>query len=317
MTRAVVLLNPRAAGGRAAALRVPLTDWLRQHAPAVTLLETADIAHAQSIARALPVASRVVVVGGDGTLHHLLEPVLQRQHAMALVPLGSGNDSARALGLVPLDWPAAIAHALKAPTIDIDTGELATAGRRLPFVSSLCAGFDAAICARVVGAPAWLGGLPRYLWSTLGELANLRTWTLRVTLDGVERHFGNALFASTCNTPTFGSGMPAVPHAGVADGRLDLLLAGAFGRLGALRMLPRLLAGHHLQDARVRTWPFEHLMVESGEAIPLAADGEPLDAVERFEIRVVPRSLAFVVGPGRTALGSAAALTRSERSVPA
>src|SRR5512133_1743168 len=126
MTQAVVLLNPRAAGGRAAALRSPLGEWLRRHAPAVALLESTDIAHAQTIARELPAGSRLVVGGGDGTLHHLLAPVLQRGHAVALVPLGSGNDSARALGLFPLDWPRAVAHALNAPTVAIDTGELYT-----------------------------------------------------------------------------------------------------------------------------------------------------------------------------------------------
>ena len=317
MTRTVVLLNPHAAAGRAAALRRPLAAWLAQNAPAVTLLETTDIAHARTAARELPRGARVVVVGGDGTLHHLLEPVLDRGHSLALVPLGSGNDSARALGLFPLDWQAAIAHALQAPTVAIDTGALTVGGRRLPFVSSLCAGFDAAICARVATAPVWLGGMPRYLWSTFGELAHLRTWDLKVTLDGTLRHVGPALFASTCNTPTFGSGMPAVPHAVVADGRLDLLLAGAFGRLGALRMLPRLLAGSHLRDARVSTWPFERMRVESRQPIPLAADGEPLDAVASFEVSVMPRSLAFVVGPRAAALGSRETVTTIPRSGPA
>jgi diacylglycerol kinase (ATP) len=317
MTRTVVLLNPRAAAGRAAALRQPLATWLARNAPAVTLLETTDIADARRAARELPRAARIVVVGGDGTLHHLLEPALDRDHSVALVPLGSGNDSARALGLFPLDWKAAIAHALHAPTVAIDTGALTVGGRRVPFVSSLCAGFDAAVCARVAAAPAWLGGMPRYLWSTLGELAHLRTWDLKVTLDGALRHAGAALFASTCNTPTFGSGMPAVPHAVVADGRLDLLLAGAFGRVGALRMLPRLLHGSHLRDARVSTWAFERLRVESGQAIPLAADGEPLDPVASFEVRVMPRSLAFVVGPGPAALGNRKTVTSIARSVPA
>ena len=243
MTAAVVVLNPRAAGGRAAALRSPIEQWLRSEAPDASLLESHSIDEAQAYLRSMPVASRVVLVGGDGTLHHLLAPAVERGHTLGLVPLGSGNDTARAVGLFPMPWERALSHAMSAPSRPIDVGELSAEGRRVPFVSSLCAGFDASICSRVVVAPRFLRGLPRYLWGTLGELAGLRRWRVRITLDGEIRHSGDVLFASSCNTPTFGSGMPAVPGARIDDGRLDLLLAGEFGRVGALRMLPRLLAG--------------------------------------------------------------------------
>lgn len=302
MTVPLVLLNPYAAGGRAAALRAPVTQWLERHAPNVTLIESDSIALAHATLRALPAETRVIVIGGDGTLHHLLAAALERRHTLALVPLGSGNDSARALGLFGMPWALALPHALHAPAVAIDIGELTTARAQVPFISSLCAGFDAAVCARAVAAPRWLTGRPRYLWSTLCELALLRTWELRVTLDGELRHSGAALLASTCNTPTFGSGMPAVPGAVVADGRLDLLLAGAFGRAGALRMLPRLLAGTHLCDPRVSTRDYAAMHVQSLGPIPLAADGEPLESVEEFEIRVRPLALPVVVGPGRTGL---------------
>jgi diacylglycerol kinase family enzyme len=232
--------------------------------------------------------------------------LLARRHTLALVPHGSGNDSARSLGLFPMSWELALGHALHAPAVPIDTGEMSSARRRVPFVSSLSAGFDAAVCARAVAGPRWLTGMPRYLWNTFGELAALRTWDLRVTVDGTLRHAGVALFASTCNTPTFGSGMPAVPTATIDDARLDLLLAGDFGRLGTLLMLPRLLAGTHLRDARVATWGYETLHIGASTAIPLAADGEPLGAVAEFEVRVRPSSLQVVVGPGRTALRPAA-----------
>ena len=306
MTAAVVLLNPRAAGGRAAALHGPIEQWLRTRTPAASLFTSPSIDEAQVRLRSMPVASRVVLIGGDGTLHHLLAPALERGHTLGLGPLGSGNDTARAVSLFPMPWTRALDHALSAPGRPIDIGELTAEGRRVRFISSLCAGFDASICARVVGAPRLLRGLPRYLWGTLGELAGLRRWRVRITLDGEVRHSGDVLFASTCNTPTFGSGMPAVPQARIDDGRLDLLLAGPFGRLGALRMLPRLLAGSHLADNRVSTRSYRSLQVTSDTPIPLAADGEPLPAVCSFGIDVRPGSLAFVVGPLASAFGAAA-----------
>ena len=88
--------------------------------------------------------------------------------------------------------------------------------------------------------------------------------------------------------------MPAVPDASIADGRLDLLIAGRFGRAGVLRMLPLLMRGRHLGHPQVRVCRFESLRVESSPALPLAADGEPLPAATSFEVRVREASLSVV-----------------------
>ena len=72
MTKTIVLLNPHAAGGKAAALAEPILRWLAQHAPLVELCVADSVAQARQLVDALPPSSRVVVVGGDGTLHQLL-----------------------------------------------------------------------------------------------------------------------------------------------------------------------------------------------------------------------------------------------------
>jgi diacylglycerol kinase family enzyme len=167
-------------------------------------------------------------------------------------------------------------------------------------LSSLGAGFDAAVAWRALRGPVWIGGLPRYLLATLQEITALQLADLRITLDGRPVHSGQTLFASTLNTPSYGGGMPAVPGARIADGRLDLLLAGRFGRAGALAMLPRLLVGRHLGHAEVRTWAFEQLLIEAEAPLPLAADGEGMAAARRAEVRVLPAVLPVVMAPAGT-----------------
>lgn len=300
---AIVLLNPRAAGGRAAWLAGPLRRRLAQQAPDVALAvhDGADAACASLMTR--PEGSRVVLVGGDGTLHRLLPVVLARRMSVGLVPVGSGNDLARSLGLRGLGWSQALALALSAPALDCDVGELVVDGRSIPFASSLAAGFDAAVAARAQRGPEWLRGVPRYLWATLRELASLRRRRMRVSIDGALLHDGDALFASALNTPSYGAGMPAVPHARTDDGRLDLLLAGRFGRLGTLAMLPRLLLGRHLSHGQVRTAAFAELCIECDSPLPLAVDGEPAGAARAFAVRVRPAGLSAVRRPPRQALG--------------
>jgi diacylglycerol kinase family enzyme len=299
-----VFVNPAAGGGRAAMLVPVMRDWLAAHAPQARLEVPGDAQAARALAAALPPATRCVLVGGDGTVHQLLPALLQGGHSMGLVPIGSGNDTARALGLHGLGWSQALQRALVAPARTIDVGELQLgagthaadgSGTRL-FVSSLAAGFDAAVGLRALAGPGWLRGLPRYLWATFGELAALRCSRIRVEADGQLLHDGPSIFASVLNTPSYGRGMPAMPEARVDDARLDALVAGHFSRLGALRMLPRLLAGTHLGDARIRTRACTVLRVTSDEPWALAADGEPAGRARAWEVRVRPGALPAVAG---------------------
>lgn len=291
---ALVLLNPHAAGGRARALVEPVGKWLAAHAPEVRCDAPQSIGAAHEAIAAQPAGSRVVLVGGDGTVHWMLPALLQHQCTLGLVALGSGNDTARALGVAGQAWDEALAHALTGPATPIDLGELATPERTLPFASSLTAGFDSAVGLRALGAPRLLRGLPRYLWATFGELAALRTWTLKVEIDGATLHDGSALFASVLNTPSYGSGMPAVPLARIDDGRLDVLVAGRFGRLGAALMMPRLLAGAHLSHPRVQTRSFVSMTVTSAVPVPLAGDGEPLGEACSWRVTVRPSAMRVV-----------------------
>ena len=162
------------------------------------------------------------------------------------------------------------------------------------FVSSLSAGFDASVCRHALEGPRYLTGQARYLRATLAEVATLRHWDLRILQDGMLVHEGPALFAASLNTPTFGSGMRAVPHARIDDARLDLLVAGAFGRAGVLAMLPRLMAGRHLGDARVFTRPYTAASIVSRDALPLAADGEYLGDARAIALRVLPAALTVI-----------------------
>jgi diacylglycerol kinase (ATP) len=297
---ALVLLNPHAQGGRAAR-RIPvLRDWLSRHAPDAQLAAPEALEDSIALLQALPVGSRVVVVGGDGTLNRWLPTLLARRLTVGLVPMGSGNDSARAWGVFGKSWHQALSLALQGPAQAVDTGlarwtDLQGQTHESPFLSSLTAGFDSAVGLRALNGPAWLRGLPRYLWATLHELIHLRTWDLTLYSDGQLKHQGSSLFASSLNTPTFGSGMPAVPHARLNDGQLDALLAGPFGRMGALLMLPRLVTGHHLSHPRIQAWPYRQLDIACAQGVPLAADGEYLGEARQASIHCQAASLQVVM----------------------
>ena len=296
----LILINPHAAGGRARRLLLPLDVWLTalglSHKPDIVMPESLNDAHHEIAKR--PHGSKIVVVGGDGTLNQMMPSLIKGKHVVALVPYGSGNDCARAWGLHKLSWQEALGFALQGDTSTIDLGRVQLNHCEFHyFHSSLAVGFDASVGNRALAGPKFLRGLPRYLLATLRELVHLKNWSLKVKADGEVVHEGLCLLASTLNTPTYGGGMPAVPHAMVNDGQLNLLVGGRFNRWQTLLMLPRLLIGKHLGHARIQSVAFSEATLTSPVPVPVAADGESLGLATHLQIFLLPNALQVVRKP--------------------
>ena len=321
--RTLLVLNPHAAGGKAAALAKQLKTWLAKNQPDWQMAIAHNVAIGRRLIDAMPQGSRIVLVGGDGTFNQMLPSLLAGQHSAALVPYGSGNDLARALGLRGLSWRKALALAssqtpqrmdiglaefevlpeskddqkndqLESQKADQEEGQNEDRLYSVPFASSFTTGFDSSVGLRALNGPKWLRGLPRYLLATVRELLHFRKWGLVVLADGKPIYTTEALFASSLNTPTFGAGMPAVPHASIDDGQLNLLLAKNVSVWQTILLLPDLLFGKHLNHPKVHTQPFQTLQIKSDTPIPLAADGEYLGTSQNIHIRILKGQLPIV-----------------------
>ena len=313
---ALVLLNPHARGGRAVQQLPVLENWLHLHAPECTLAAPHTVQESLALLHAQAHGSRVVAIGGDGTINRWLPAILARELTLGLVPMGSGNDIARALGLHGKPWQSTLPLALQGQSQAVDVGhvqwtDLQGVQHELPFLSSLTVGFDSAVALRALQGPRRLRGLSRYLWATVKELVQLRHWPLSVKADGQVVAEGPALFLSSLNTPSYGSGLPAVPQAQMNDGQLNLLWAGPFSAAGAALMLPRLMAGRHLGQAGVHTQPYRQLQLECPPGVPVAADGEYLGMASRLSVRCAPTQLQMVPG-----VAAAGALTAALNTSP-
>ena len=294
----LILINPHAAGSRARKLKGPIQAWceaLPAQSDRPQIVSPESIQDALMLISALPPRSRVVVVGGDGTLNQMLPALLQGDHEVGLVPSGSGNDCARAWGLNSMSWQQALAHALSATSSAIDLGRIELDKKAIHyFHSSLAVGFDASVGHRALTGPKFLSGLPRYLLATFRELTNLKNWPLKVEVDGLLTHEGATLLASVLNTPTYGGGMPAVPHALINDGQLNLLVGGRFNRLQTLLMLPRLLIGKHLGHPRIQCHACSNVSIGNANLVPVAADGETLGFAKHIQVICLPKCLQVV-----------------------
>jgi len=285
-----VIVNPAAGRGKVGRLSGAILEAARKVGARAFLTEGPG--HATEIARGAPEGARVVAVGGDGTVHEVLKGLAGTGKVLGVVPIGSGNDFARMLGLKGLPWPKALEHALFAPEEALDLGLV----NGEAFGASLGIGFDALVAKKALSAPPFLRGMPRYLYALFAVLKDLRLPEGRVLVDGEEVHRGRLLLLAAMNGPMYGGGIPIAPMADPQDGLLSIVLARELSRLGVVLILPQLLLGRHLGHPQVRAFSGREVVVEFAHPVPAHADGELLPEASRYRAEVKPLGLRVVGG---------------------
>jgi YegS/Rv2252/BmrU family lipid kinase len=243
--------------------------------------------HAHDLARAAVDrgATRVIAWGGDGTVNEVGRALLRAPAALGIVPAGSGNGLARALGL-PRRPEAALSHAFDAPTALIDAGELA--GHVFVNVAGL--GFDALV-AHAFSRRGGARGLQRYVRVVSRELFGYRPSTYRVSIDG-ETHEYRAFLLSIANGPQWGNGARIAPGARFDDGLLDIVIAQAPGALAALLQVPRLFTGTIDRAAGVITRRAAAVTIGIDPPCLAHVDGEPVVCdTSELQVRVIQGAL--------------------------
>jgi YegS/Rv2252/BmrU family lipid kinase len=223
----------------------------------------------------------LVVVGGDGSVHTTVAALHRRQaltadRPLGLVPLGTGNDLARTLG-IPLD-PADAARAL-----------LTGRPRRLDLVVDDVGGVVVNAVHLGVGAEAAerAGALKDRLgkaaYAVGGVLAGATAtgWDLRVEVDGEPVHTDDpVLMVGVANGRTIGGGSELAPGAEPDDGLLDVVVATSTGPVARLRFGIAMREGEHVEREDVVVVRGRRVTV-TGDPFPVNADGEldgPLSA---------------------------------------
>jgi YegS/Rv2252/BmrU family lipid kinase len=227
--------------------------------------------HAFDLARAAVArgATRVIAWGGDGTVNEVGRALLHAPAALGIVPAGSGNGLARALGL-PRDPEAALARAFTASTTRIDAGDLA--GHVFLNIAGL--GFDAHV-AHAFSRTGGSRGFQRYVRVVSRELFGYRPLVYRVRFaDETQVH--RAFLLSIANGPQWGNGASIAPGARFDDGLLDVVIAEADGPLHVALQVPRLFTGTIDRAPGVTTRRVRDVVIEVDAPCPVHVDGEPL-----------------------------------------
>ena len=241
VTREIALLvNPTSGKGRGARLAEPVAERLRSLGASVDVVvgRDADEAFDKVRDRVAAGVDAVVALGGDGLVNMALQVVAGTEVPLGVVPAGTGNDFARALGLSLNDPMAAVDHLAHGEARQVDLGRVA--GRW--FGGVLGSGFDSMVNERA-NQMSWPRGPARYNLAMLAELRTFRPVPFELVLDG-EVWLTEAMLVAVGNSASYGGGMRVCPDASLEDGLLDVTVLGPDLEAGVHPGLPVGLQGH-------------------------------------------------------------------------
>lgn len=293
--KAKLIANPSAGRDRAPELLPHVAERLRSLVPGglEVVLTTArgDGERAAEIAAAEG-TGLLLVAGGDGTLNEVVNGVARVRGALervtfALLPLGTGNDFARALGL-PEDLDAALDVVAAARVLVVDLGVL---GDRV-FVNASAGGFVGEVSDAVDSRLKSVAGKLAYVIGGAGALLDHEPLRLRVTLDAAPpRDLEVSLFA-VASGRTIGGGRLVAPRARLDDGLLDVCLVRGGTGVDLLPVLAEIAHGAHVGDERVLYARVRSAELVAARPFKVNTDGEVLE-LARATYAVRPRAARF------------------------
>lgn len=232
--------------------------------------------------------SRVILVGGDGTLHEAANVAGPRPE-IGLIPAGSANNVARSFG-IPIDAAAAVRLAVVGRPRPIDLIEAVTPSCRHVTVEGISAGFLSE--ARSHYQEANSSHVASALAAGAQALAHFHPFRVRLTRGAaVEELVLVQLFVA--NLPLYGFGLHVASDADPTDRLLDVVAIEGRGRAGLLPMLARLHHGTELDRAEVHTWRTARVRIDTHGTLPVIADSFDLGPGP-VDVGVLPRELPLV-----------------------
>ena len=309
--RIAFVLNPAAGNGAAARRRPALDAAIAASGLDAEVHVSQGLGDVEALARRLAQsADAVVAVGGDGTIHDAVNALAGTGTLFGVVPVGTGNDFAQAIGM-PTRIDAAVEALATSAVRVLDVGRVRWTDAGRPdderrvrvFANAVGIGFDAASAAQA-SRSKWLGGRSAYAAAVVQTL-----WSWRrpgpdaeVTVGGAVVFRGPLFLVEVGNGQAVGGGFRLTPEARLDDGLLDVCVVRHARPRRVLRILPTAFTGGHVRFPEVEMHRTAGVSVRVlGGALPVHADGEAASSGASFlEADVWPGALRVMAPRGAT-----------------
>ncbi|HVB10369.1 MAG TPA: diacylglycerol kinase family protein [Bacillota bacterium] len=284
--RALCIVNRTAGGGRASRAWDAIAGTMARMKADVAF--TTHAGHAADLARQACADgfTHLLAVGGDGTVHEVVNGIQGPDVALGLVPCGTGNDFARSAGF-PFQPQAAVAGLDRDRRRAVDLG--VCNGHR--FLNVAGAGFDAEVARLINEGPRRSRGALPYVATAISLAFRYRAEEFRLDLDGTTL-VQPCLLAAVGNASAYGGGMRICPRAELDDGLLDVCVVAGIPTAHILSLLPRVFLGRHVSDRSVSYHRARTVEILGPAGVAVHADGEVIGGLPaRFSVAASACSL--------------------------
>jgi diacylglycerol kinase (ATP) len=297
VSRACLILNPSSGRERGPQHLESLQTALQGRFGELTTTVTSGDGDAEraAVAAAADGCEALFIAGGDGTVNEALNGLFGARAlgsvAIGIVPLGTGNDFAAALG-IPEEIDAALAVLLEGREVRVDLGQVN--GR--VFVNVSGGGFIGEVSAAVTPQLKTIAGRLAYLIGGAQALLEFDPVAATITLQPGELRVTQEFYAfAVCNSRLIGGGRLIAPHAVIDDGLLDVCLIESMSALEFVALARKVAEGEHVADPRVSYFQATAVDIELAREVNINTDGEVL-GVKRCAYRVLPGAARFLAG---------------------
>lgn len=295
--RLLIILNPKAGRGKGEKIRPKLEEELQEQGIFFEMVQTEYAGHATKLAsEAVGQFDAIVAAGGDGTANEVAHGIARTGAAtMGLIPVGSGNDFARAMK-IPKKLPDSIAILAAGKTKKIDLGLVN--GRHFP--NGLGIGFDALVVRESMRIQR-LRGLLIYLTAVIKSVFKYESPQMKLVLDGETRVDDRVFMVTVGNGISLGGGFILTPDAQNDDGVFDVCVFHHLTKPKIFWNLPKVFWGGHVKLKEVNMFRAREVVIQSNDPVEAHVDGELIAAENgRFHVTLLPHSLEILAPEGNT-----------------
>lgn len=292
-----LFLNPTAGRGRAGKHARAIVDLLAAQGITVDVSETTGVGDLEARVRdyGASASGSILIAGGDGSVHEAVNGILSADAnlSLGLVPIGTGNDFAKACG-IPLDWETAttlLAARIndEAPRRRIDAGRM----NDRYFANGVGIGFDAKV-NRIARKYRWPIGDLVYLVAVVEGLWDGVITPTVVMRYGSDEYRGSITLASISNGDWVGGMFHIAPMASNDDGKFDLVYAKPVSRARALVLLPKIIRGTHVGEPDIICERIESFELVAEAPVPSHLDGEAQPPHTDFRVAMLKSALSII-----------------------
>jgi diacylglycerol kinase (ATP) len=301
------IVNPKARNGYCLTIWKKIETQLKRNRLGYLAFFTEYPGHGAVLAKQIAQKNHdqmiIIAVGGDGTVHEVLNGIIHFNHiTLGFIPGGSGNDFSRGFQ-IPTDPEEAlkvIIRLLKDEASSIDIGQITMKDQTHHFfINNMGVGFDALISFEVNQSQmkALFNKLSMgrliYVYFLLKKLFTYKTSTIDLSIDGHTHIFEHTWFVTVSNQPYYGGGMKIAPKAIPDDGLFEITVVHKLSRFKLLLVFISVFWGKHIHFKEVKTFKGRDISIEPSIAQLVHADGEHI-GYSPLKIQLQPHSLKVI-----------------------